>query len=1231
MSKHIHSTSTRGLRRHALHRALWAGLYGLLAPVAGLHAQQPSPALDCDGQQCSVDGELVFKLGTRSYDEPVSSDTSAQSSSQALQPDRRVTVATEAPGKATALGRFMVRLPEGGAIWATEDPALGQAELSISAPALAAFDGGRILAPVIFFVRGNYTGFIDRMEISVYRASDTDRVAPLATVPVAVAAVGQTQWDGAFTTPVPLRTGDRLQYVLRAYDSQGHVDETAPQSLQLATASEVERGNQQLRDAAEQRRGIAVDASQATALSLLDQVFDRNGLRQQNIPIQGSRVRIRGRDLPAGASLKINGEAYPLDQERKFAAEYLMPIGHHDFDLRVERADAAPVQRTLSVDVSGQYLFGVGLADITVYQSKASGAGRDLAVAERDSDVLSDGRLAFYLKAKTGGRYLLTAQADTQNRPLKDLFTGFTQADPTDLFRSLDPDLYYPTYGDDSLTYRDVDSMGRFYLRLDWDRSQALWGNYNTGLSGTEYAQYVRSLYGAALNWRSRGTNAWGDARSELRMFGSQAETAPGHSEFVGTGGSLYYLRHASILRGSDQVVLEIRDRTTGRVEQRVSLVRGADYEIDALQGRILLTRPLQQVTRENLRRLTRDVPVDGYEQRLIVDYEWVPTGFDADDITAGVRAKQWLGDHVAVGGTYVDERRSGQDYTLQGADITLQAGRGTYLKLEHSRTEATSTPVFFSDNGGLSFSQLNPVGPRDGEATAVEGRVNLRELGWTEQDWSAGAWWRQVDAGYSVGRFDTGARIQEHGAEVLGYFTPDLNLYARYSEAKRGDESLIQAQATLEWRVGDNDRLAGELRRVQEKRGGTDVAGLLAAARYTHRFGNALDLYGGGQLTVDDDGGQYRDNDAVTVGGLYNFANLSTVGADFTSGDRGDAAQLNAEYRFTPQHSFYGSFTQSTDRSEYDPLFSPTAQDGWTLGQRWRLSDQVNVFNESQFLKGAQESGLAHTFGMDFYPAVGWNMGVTLGDGKLDTRDGGQVDRKSVSLSGGRTSPDTDWQSKLEWRRDTGAERRTQWVSTNRLSHKINESWRIAGRFNYADTDDALNPVAGARFIEGNLGFAYRPWNSDRWGVFGRYTYLYDLSTMGQVNGVDYDQRTQVLSLEGVYRIDQRWEVAGKLARREGEVRQGRGTGAWFDSATSFAAGQVRYELLYQWHGLAEYRWLDVRDGGRRQGWLVGLDRDVTRNMRVGVGYNFTEFSDQLTNFDYDHRGWYLNLVGRY
>jgi len=54
-------------------------------------------------------------------------------------------------------------------------------------------------------------------------------------------------------------------------------------------------------------------------------------------------------------------------------------------------------------------------------------------------------------------------------------------------------------------------------------------------------------------------------------------------------------------------------------------------------------------------------------------------------------------------------------------------------------------------------------------------------------------------------------------------------------------------------------------------------------------------------------------------------------------------------------------------------------------------------------------------------------------------------------------------------------------------------------------------------------------------------------------------------------------------------------------------------------------------QDGGNKQGALVGLDRDIGRNFRLGIGYNFTQFSDDLTNFDYDHRGWFINGTSRF
>ena len=75
-----------------------------------------------------------------------------------------------------------------------------------------------------------------------------------------------------------------------------------------------------------------------------------------------------------------------------------------------------------------------------------------------------------------------------------------------------------------------------------------------------------------------------------------------------------------------------------------------------------------------------------------------------------------------------------------------------------------------------------------------------------------------------------------------------------------------------------------------------------------------------------------------------------------------------------------------------------------------------------------------------------------------------------------------------------------------------------------------------------------------------------------------------------------------------------------------------MRYQTTYKWDGLLEYRWLNtVQDDGTREGWLVGVDRHISQNFRVGLGYNFTQFSDKLTSLDFNHEGWFLNLTGVY
>jgi len=47
--------------------------------------------------------------------------------------------------------------------------------------------------------------------------------------------------------------------------------------------------------------------------------------------------------------------------------------------------------------------------------------------------------------------------------------------------------------------------------------------------------------------------------------------------------------------------------------------------------------------------------------------------------------------------------------------------------------------------------------------------------------------------------------------------------------------------------------------------------------------------------------------------------------------------------------------------------------------------------------------------------------------------------------------------------------------------------------------------------------------------------------------------------------------------------------------------------------------------------GALVGIYRHVGDNAKIGAGYNFSRFSDDLRDFDADSDGFFINLVGKF
>ncbi len=69
---------------------------------------------------------------------------------------------------------------------------------------------------------------------------------------------------------------------------------------------------------------------------------------------------------------------------------------------------------------------------------------------------------------------------------------------------------------------------------------------------------------------------------------------------------------------------------------------------------------------------------------------------------------------------------------------------------------------------------------------------------------------------------------------------------------------------------------------------------------------------------------------------------------------------------------------------------------------------------------------------------------------------------------------------------------------------------------------------------------------------------------------------------------------------------------------------------MISGWESLAEYRWLRSDEAeDTRRGLLLGVDRQIGERLRLGIGYNFTEFDDDLTGLDGDGHGWFFNVVG--
>jgi hypothetical protein len=1086
-------------------------------------------------------------------------------------------------------------LESNGVIWATSDPLVNRPKLDIKSDILYLGSGD-----LKFYTYNNYINFIKRYDLTVFSSDENGNERVLKKIK-GEGLPNEIEWKLSKKELCKLSGDEVYEYRLRVYDEDSHYDETTAKRL------------------------IVKEGDKSGGFRDIEgEIFGRSSIKTHTIPIRGSRVRVYGEGLDPKSFLKIADQEVRVDKNGKFVYEEIREGGRYDIPISVMDGNGDIYKKDLSLDVKENHIFLVGLADFTAGKYNISGNIKPLESDDHyNEDIFIDGRLAFYLKGKIKGKYLITAQLDTQEGDIKDMFKDIHKKDPRILFRNLDPDQYYYVYGDDSTSYRDTDSQGKFYLRVDWDKSKALWGNFNTSVTGNEFANINRSLYGAKLQHSSMGVTKYGDNKTDITVFASEAQSAYAHNEFEGTGGSLYYLKHREILQGSEKVWVEIIERNSLRVAQKIELVRGRDYDIDEIQGRIILTRPLTPRSATSGPSIIKDNPLDGNRVVLKVDYEYLPDNFKANQATYGARAKHWLSDSLAIGATYGHEGRSSGDYEVKGVDITLRGGKNTYIKTEFANSEAIQSngANFYSFDGGLNFENIeNNNTDATGDAYGIEAKVSLSDFKKVENDSTASIWYKKRDKGFSSARVGRAEDVKDYGVEATSYLSDFIKMSARgtvldKSEQKESTASL-EADATL-----GSFTLGSEVRHIEQERDGeTTGKGTLIGGKLSYGVNSYFDIYLAAQMTAESEG-EYLDNDLYTVGADLHYGDL-TLNTEASSGDRGDSVQVGADYKIAENYSVYSNYILSTDSTQGD-------RNVLTVGQKSKITDALSVFSEHQFSHSDKMAGIGNSFGIDY--AFTKHLIANITYNKTSYDDTNQRDRDALSTSLHYGDKDLNARTKFEYRLDEGNSLdEVQYLTTNYLSYKLNPSWRVLAKLNYSKTEDRRDNSKEATFTEAGLGFAYRPIENSRLNILSKYTYLYDLSTLAQDSKPD--EKSHIVSTELSYELSSKWTIGSKIGAKRYSIRADRDSGEWYESDIYLGALRLNYHLIKSWDVLLEGHMLHQEDDGTKSGFLTGIYKHIGDHVKLGVGYNFTDFSDDLTKTDdYEASGWFINLIGKF
>ncbi|MCC5789003.1 MAG: DUF11 domain-containing protein [Opitutales bacterium] len=777
------------------------------------------------------------------------------------------------------------------------------------------------------------------------------------------------------------------------------------------------------------------------------------------------------------------------------------------------------------------------------------------------SDHRASGRAAFYLKGKIKGETLLTIAYDSDKK-----------RDDVELFRDLDPDAFYPVYGDSSVRGFDAQSTGNLYVRLDHRRSFLLLGDFNTRSDHQvrQLGDYNRSLYGV------QGKHETSDY--EIGAWVSDDSTTQVVEEFPanGTSGPFRFSRRTGLL-GSEQVEVVVRDRNQRSIvlETR-TLRRNQDYEFEPFAGRLLLRRPLPSL----------DANMN--PQFIRVTYE-VDEGLGERFFTYGIYAQKKLREWLEVGGAAVRDDNPAERYELDSANVTVALREGTYVIAEGARSES------IEEGEGLA-GRVELL--HHGEKT--EGRIHY---GSTESAFTNPA------APLDRGREEAGVEVTRRLADRTHWITKAIHSRDRETDGERqGVRSEISHlfENQVRWTFGGRlaretatsagpdviTSVGGENEETLEPEGDIQIRSLrtridtpLPGRTDTTIFGEYEQDVRESRQRIVAAGGQWQANPRTRLYGRHEF--ISSLGGEFqlNRSQRNHQTLLGVETEYLQDAHFFNEYRVENAIDGRQAEAATGLRNSWDVGAHTRLNttfERVTPFDGEQTRRST-----AATAGIEYLAPEDWKATA-----RLEGRWAGQGDTYLTTLG---------------------------------YARRLNQEWTLLSRsiLNLELRDEGRDLTQG-RIL---TGLAWRQHGDDRWNALFRYEYKYeDMGLGGSFD--DFSTRRQVhqMAVSTNYQPDRDWIFSATWAGKYvTESFSGMPDGSYFGQ---LLAGRVLYDLTEKWDTGLNLG-VTFSDSFSNRQYAVGpeIGYRIRENARVGVGYNLVGFRDRDFDDSSTAQGFFLSL----